>query len=97
MTWGLLLALAGVTIASRLLPMTLLPAPRGRVAAVLDALPAPLFASLAALSLIGDGTGPGLPVVLAAAAALAGALRRSLPVTLVCGLAGFGLGLALGG
>lgn len=97
MTWTLLLALTGVTVASRLLPMTLLPALRGRVAEVIDALPAPLFASLAALSLVGDGTRPSLPVLLATGAALAGATRRSLAVTLVCGLTGFGLGLVLGG
>lgn len=95
MTWPLLLALTAVTIASRVLPMTLLPTPQGRLAAVLDALPAPLFASLAALALLGDGARPTTPVLLATAAALLGATRRSLPLTLACGLAAFALARAL--
>lgn len=94
MTWALLLALTLVTVASRVLPMALLPTPRGRAALVLDALPAPLFAALAALALVGDGA-PAPPVLLAAAAALLGALRRSLALTLACGIAGFLLGQAL--
>jgi len=94
-TWVLLLALTAVTIASRVLPMVLLPTPRGHAARLLDALPAPLFASLAALALFDDGRAPPLPVVLAAVAALAGAARRSLPLTLACGVAGFLVGEAL--
>jgi uncharacterized membrane protein len=94
-TWVLLLALTAVTIASRVLPMVLLPTPRGQVARVLEALPAPLFASLAALALFDDGRAPPLPVVLAAVAALLGATRRSLALTLACGVAGFLLGEAL--
>ena len=95
MTWTLLLALTSVTIASRVLPMVLLPTPRGRAARLLDALPAPLFASLAALALFDDGRTPPLPVVLAAVAALLGATRRSLVLTLACGVAGFLVGEAL--
>lgn len=96
MTWALLLALTVVTVASRVLPMALLPTPRGRAARVLSALPAPLFASLAALALVGEGGDPPAPpVLLAAAAALLGATRRSLALTLACGLAGFLLGQAL--
>ena len=95
MTWTLLLALTAVTIASRVLPMVLLPTPRGRAARLLDALPAPLFASLAALALFDDGRTPPLPVVLAAVAALLGATRRSLVLTLACGVAGFLVGEAL--
>lgn len=95
MTWPLLAALTVVTIASRVLPMALLPTPRGRVAAVLDALPAPLFASLAAVALIGGEEAPSAPVLLAAAAALLGATRRSLALTLLCGIVGFLIGQAL--
>ena len=95
MTWTLLLAPTAVTIASRVLPMVLLPTPRGRAARLLDALPAPLFASLAALALFDDGRTPPLPVVLAAVAALLGATRRSLVLTLACGVAGFLVGEAL--
>jgi hypothetical protein len=95
MTWALLGVVTALTLASRLLPMALLPAPRGRAAEVLDALPAPLFASLAALALMGDGGAPPLASVLAAVGALVGAGRRSLPLTLACGVAGFLLGQAL--
>jgi hypothetical protein len=95
MTWFLLLGLTAVTIGSRVLPMVLLPTPRGHAARLLDALPAPLFASLAALALFDDGHAPPLPVVLAAVAALLGATRRSLGLTLACGITGFLLGEAL--
>lgn len=95
MTWLLLGAVTLVTLASRVLPMTLLPTPRGRLAQALDALPAPLFASLAALALVGGDQPPTPPVLLATAAALIGATRRSLALTLVCGVAGFALGHAL--
>ena len=95
MTWMLLAAVTVVTVGSRVLPMSLLPTPRGRVADVLDALPAPLFASLAALALVGGDQAPSPPVLLAAAAALLGALRRSLALTLCCGIAGFAAGQAL--
>lgn len=92
MSWALLAGLALVTLASRVLPMALLPTPRGRAADILQALPAPLFASLAALSVVGDGARPTVPVLLAGAFALVGAVRRSLPLTLICGIAGFLLG-----
>lgn len=95
MSWWLLVVLAVMTVASRVLPMTLLPAPDGRAAEILAALPAPLFAALAALALLGDGGMPAVPVLLAAAAALVGAARRSLGLTLACGLAGFLLGQLL--
>lgn len=95
MSWFLLFALTAVTVSSRVLPMVLLPAPRGHAVRLLDALPAPLFASLAALALVGGGEMPARPVLLAAAGALLGATRRSLGITLVCGLAGFALGQAL--
>lgn len=89
MSWALLVALAALTIASRVLPLALLPTPRGRVAAVLEALPAPLFASLAILSLLGDGARPSAPALAATAGAALGAARRSLLLALVCGIGGF--------
>jgi hypothetical protein len=65
--------------------------------AVLQSLPAPLFAGLAALALVGDGTGPELPTLLAGAGALLGASRRSLGLALACGVTGFLLGGVLVG
>lgn len=97
MSWVLLGTVTVVTIASRLLPMALLPSPRGRLAEVLEALPAPLFAALAALALLGEGGAPSVPSLLAAGGALVGAARRSLVLTLVCGIAGFLAGQVLAG
>lgn len=75
--------------------MALLPTPHGRLAQVLDALPAPLFASLAALALVGEGDVPTTSALAATAGALLGATRRSLGLTLICGIAGFSLAQAL--
>ncbi|MGH8873758.1 MAG: AzlD domain-containing protein [Acidimicrobiia bacterium] len=97
MSWVLLALLALVTIASRVLPMVLLPVPRGRIAGVLDALPAPLFAALAAHALVGVGAPPSAPALLAAGAALVGAIRKSLALTLAFGISGFLLGQTLTG
>jgi branched-subunit amino acid transport protein len=94
-TWALLLALALVTVASRVLPMVLLPLPRGRLAEVLDGLPPPLFASLAVVALAGAGDTPAATAALVAGGSLVGATRRSLALTLVGGIAGFALGQAL--
>ncbi len=95
MSWTLLLAVTVVTIGSRVLPMALLPTPHGRAADILDALPAPLFAALAVHALVGDGSGPTAPALLATGAAVLGSTRRSLALTLACGIAGFAVGQAL--
>ena len=95
MSWAVLVLLAVITVASRVLPMTLLPVPTGRAAAVLAALPAPLFAALFALSLVGEGTPDGR-VLAASAGALVGGLRRSLALVLLCGLLGYGLAVQSG-
>lgn len=88
MTWALLVGVTAVTVGSRVLPMTLLPEPRGRMAVVLEALPAPLFAGLAALALVEDGP-PSWPLLAAVGGALVGAARRSLGLTLIGGVAAF--------
>jgi hypothetical protein len=72
-----------------------LPAPRGTLAAVVDRLPAPLFAVLAAATLLGSDHGSGGGVWLAAAAALLTVRRRSLLLTVAAGLAGALVGQAL--
>lgn len=95
MTWLLLLLLTSITIASRVLPMTLLPTPSGRVAEILEALPAPLFAALAGLALVDGGRAPAPEVLVATAAALVGATRRSLGLTLLLGVTGFLLARSL--
>ncbi len=90
MSLPLLIAAAAITIGSRIAALAVLPPPRGAVAALVRRLPAPLFASLAALSLAGsDGTTIG-PILAATGCALVAALRwRSLLVILAAGLAGY--------
>jgi hypothetical protein len=90
-----LVAIAAITYASRAAALAFLPRPRGRFEAVLARMPAPIFASLATLSLVtGDRSLAELPVLCAAAGALAGAPKRSLAVCLIGGLAGYALGAA---
>ena len=92
----LLVAIAAVTYASRAAAFVLLPRPGGRFAEVLGRMPAPLFASLAALTLVTDHRSLAAPAILCAAlGALALAPRRSLALSLVGGLAGYGLGALL--
>jgi branched-subunit amino acid transport protein len=95
-SWPLLLAIAALTYASRAVSMVLLPRPRGWVEATLGRTPAPLFASLAAPSLLGDGGGlAGWPTMGAAAGALLLSPARSLPLCLVGGLAGYAVATLL--
>jgi branched-subunit amino acid transport protein len=88
--------LAALTYGSRALPMIVLPPPSSRLRAALDRIPAPLFAGLAAISLIdSDGAVVSGPILLAAAGAVVGAASRSLIVVLLGGLAGYLVGAAL--
>ena len=94
-TAALVGVVAGITVGSRVLAIAVVPPPRGRVGALVDRLPAPLFAVLAAVTLLGDDRRVD-PVVLGGAlAALATVPRRSLLVTVITGLAGAFAGQAL--
>jgi branched-subunit amino acid transport protein len=85
-----LVAVAVVTVGSRVAALALLPPPRGAVAGLVRRLPAPLFAALAALSLTGSDAGIADPPMLAAVGcALLVTRWSSLLLTLVAGLAGF--------
>jgi hypothetical protein len=91
-----LVAVALVTYASRAASLVFLPPPRGRLAAVLARMPGPIFASLAALTLVTPERSPAeAPVLCAAAGALLLTPMRSLPACLIGGLAGYGLGRLL--
>ena len=91
-----LVVIAAITYASRATALAFLPRPRGRFEAVLARMPAPIFASLATLSLVtGDRSVADLPVLCAAIGALVCAPRRSLAVCLIGGLVGYALGAAL--
>lgn len=97
MSWPLLLFIAAVTYVSRAIGLLALPPMRGRPREVLEGLPVPLFAALAALPLVVDGALAAPPVLTAFAGAVAAVvLRRSLLVALAGGLVGYGLGALLG-
>jgi hypothetical protein len=88
----LVVAVAVITIGSRVVATAVLPPPDGAIAEIVRRLPAPLFAAMAALSLV-DSNHRGAPALVAAAAAVAAAVatagRRSLLVVVVAGLVGY--------
>ena len=86
----LLVALALLTYASRAVALVLLPTPSGRVQAVLERVPAPLFAGFAAISMVTAERSLAPPETLAAvAAAVIAGRTRSLLLVLAAGLAGY--------
>ncbi|MGH7332513.1 MAG: hypothetical protein ACREKS_07140 [Candidatus Rokuibacteriota bacterium] len=86
----LLAAIALITYASRAAALVFLPRPSGRFAVALGRMPAPIFASLATLTLVtGDRSLAGPSILCAALGAVI--VRRSLPLCLIGGLAGYGL------
>jgi hypothetical protein len=89
----LVAVIAAVTYASRAAALVVLPLPAGGFARVLARMPAPIFASLATLTLVtGDRSLVPAPVMVAALGALLVAPWRSLPLCLLGGLAGYALG-----
>ncbi|CAN5429755.1 hypothetical protein BH20CHL6_BH20CHL6_17970 [soil metagenome] len=93
MSEWLLAAIALITYASRATSLVFLPRPSQRFEEVLARMPAPIFASLATLSLFSDdGAIVGGSVLLAAVGALIATPRRSLAVCLVGGLTGYAVG-----
>ncbi|HEX6234598.1 MAG TPA: hypothetical protein VFZ63_15835 [Jiangellaceae bacterium] len=89
MSLSLLIVVAAITIGSRVAALAMLPPLRGPVAAIAQRLPAPLFASLAALSITGSGGTVTRPILAATGCALVAALRwRSLLVILAAGMGG---------
>ena len=91
-----MLLLAALTFGSRALALAVLPCPSGRLQTLLERVPAPLFAGLAAVSLVdAEGSLAAAPVLTATAGALGAAPRRSLPACLLGGLAGYALGALL--
>lgn len=92
MTLLLVVAIALLTYASRAVALVLMPDPPARIRVVLDRIPAPLFASLAAVSLFdGRALAPG-PTLFAAAGALVATPTRSMLWVLVGGLLGYASG-----
>ena len=94
----IVLGLAAVTYGSRLSAMVLLPRPSGAVETVLSRVPAAIFASLATLSLITpERQVVALPVLIATAAAVVVAPRRSFALCLAAGILGYGAARLFGG
>jgi branched-subunit amino acid transport protein len=90
MSLELIVALAMMTYASRVLALAYLPPLPARLDTILDRMPPALFAGLGAHALIGPaGSVADTPVLAAAAAALVVAPRRSLPICLVAGLVAY--------
>jgi hypothetical protein len=88
--------IALITYGSRAVSLALLPRPGGRLEALLARVPAPIFAGLAALSLVTEGRSlAGGPILLGAVGALGATPARSLPLCLLGGIAGYVLGEAL--
>jgi branched-subunit amino acid transport protein len=83
-------ALALITYISRAVPLVLLPRPGPRLETVLSRIPAPIFASLATATLLGDGGAPvSGPTLAAAAGALLLSPARSLLPCLIGGAVGY--------
>jgi hypothetical protein len=94
--WALA-AIAAVTYASRAVTLVFLPRPGARLERVLARMPAPIFASLAALTLVTGGPElPGGPALAAALGALLVSPKRSLALCLAGGLAGYAVGALFG-
>jgi len=89
----LLATIALVTYASRAAALAFLPRPAGRFEAVLSRMPAPIFASLATLTLVTqEQTLAGGSLLAAAAGALLVSPKRSFLLCLVGGIAGYAIG-----
>ena len=93
----LLITLALITYVSRAVAVVLLPRPSPRFETILSRIPAPIFASLATATLLGDGGAlVGVPTLAAAAGALLLSPARSLLVCLIGGATGYAAGVLLG-
>jgi branched-subunit amino acid transport protein len=91
-----LVAIALITYASRAAAVVLLPRPSPRFEAILSRIPAPIFASLATATLLGDGGAlVNAPTLAAAAGALLLSPARSLLLCLIGGAVGYAAGALL--
>jgi branched-subunit amino acid transport protein len=93
---GLLIALVALTYGSRAVALAVLPPLPAWLSAIVDRMPPALFAGLAAQALVDSSGAPAsVPVLAAAAGALAVTPLRSLPVCLIGGLVAYALAVAL--
>ncbi len=97
MSLGLIITIALLTFASRALALVFMPDPSPRLRSLLDRIPAPLFASLAAIAMVPDGELAPPETLFAAAGALLLTPTRSLLWVLVGGLAGYSVAVLVVG
>lgn len=95
MSVWLVLVVALLTYGSRALALVAMPEPSARFREILDRVPAPLFAALAATSLFEGGRLVDERTLLATLGAAALAPTRSLLWVLVGGLSFYGLGAVI--
>lgn len=93
MSLWLVVAIAVLTYGSRAAALVAMPDPSQRLRMVLDRIPAPLFAALAAISMFDDGVLVSRETVFAAVGALVATPTRSLLWVLIGGIAGYWLGV----
>ena len=84
-----IVGIAALTYGSRALALVAMPHPPEWIRTVLDRIPAPLFAALAAMSLFDDGALVDARTLIATLGALLLAPTRSLLFVLMGGLAGY--------
>ena len=91
MSVWLIVGIAVLTYGSRALALVAMPDPPAWLRTILDRIPAPLFAALAAMSLFDDGSLVDARTLVATVGALLLAPTRSLLFVLIGGLAGYAL------
>ena len=95
MSFWLIAGIAVMTYGSRALALVLMPDPSPQLRSILDRIPAPLFAALAAVSLFDGGALADARTLMAAAGAVALTWTRSLLLVLLGGLVAYAAALFL--
>jgi branched-subunit amino acid transport protein len=95
MSFWLIAGIAVMTYGSRALALVLMPDPSPHLRSVLDRIPAPLFAALAAVSLFDGGGIADTRTLMATAGAVALTWTRSMLLVLLGGLVGYGAAVLL--
>ena len=95
MSFWLIAGIAVMTYGSRALDLVLMPDPSPYLRSILDRIPAPLFAALAAVSLFEGGAIADTHTLMATAGAVVLTWTRSLLLILLGGLVGYGAAVLL--
>ena len=95
MSLWLIAGIGALTYGSRALALVFMPEPSRQLRAILDRIPAPLFAALAAVALFDEGSLADPRTLAATAGTIALAWTRSLLLVLLGGLLSYGAALLL--